>query len=60
MDYLNAFWVGGLICALVQILLDIKGVAHISSSIVLVVRLELLFHFRFKDQTGNIGKNQGC
>ncbi len=22
MDYLNAFWVGGLICALVQILLD--------------------------------------
>ena len=22
MDYFNAFWVGGLICALVQILLD--------------------------------------
>ena len=22
MDYINAFWVGGLICALVQILLD--------------------------------------
>jgi len=22
MDYMNAFWVGGLICALVQILLD--------------------------------------
>ena len=22
MDYVNAFWVGGLICALVQILLD--------------------------------------
>ena len=22
MDYLNAFWVGGLICALVQILLE--------------------------------------
>ena len=22
MDYLNAFWVGGVICALVQILLD--------------------------------------
>ena len=22
MDYLNAFWVGGLICALIQILLD--------------------------------------
>ena len=22
MDYINAFWIGGLICALVQILLD--------------------------------------
>ena len=22
MDYVNAFWVGGLVCALVQILLD--------------------------------------
>ena len=22
MDYINAFWVGGLICALVQVLMD--------------------------------------
>ena len=25
MDYINAFWVGGLICALAQILLDRKS-----------------------------------
>mgnify|MGYP002508363249 CR=1 FL=1 len=24
MDYVNAFWVGGLICALVQILMEAK------------------------------------
>ena len=32
MDYINAFWVGGLICALVQILMEKTKMTHHGAS----------------------------
>ena len=42
MDYLNAFWVGGLICALVQILLDKTKLMHGRVMVLLVCTGSLL------------------
>ena len=53
MDYFNAFWVGGLICALVQILLDktklLPGrvmVILVCSGVILSVKKRRFFHIQ--------------
>ena len=57
MDYFNAFWVGGLICALVQILLDKTklmpgqmGKAITTAAAIIIPGIAVL-----KDQAGSSG-----
>ncbi len=49
MDYINAFWVGGLICALVQILLDRTKLMPGRIMVLLVCTGAVLSAFRIYD-----------